>query len=330
MRILCAAVVLAIAGGTALADPVKLTGWNIADLHYESGVKVPGRDFSLPRDDEDYAVIKEIGQSGPVAADIVALQEVNGPKAIARVFDLANFEAPCVEERYEEDLGKTGLAAAKADRIYTAILIRKGVFDKFECLSAPELSVIDRNPVARGRQTRGAAVVRLVKDGNELFVLSVHMKSGCNNRRLDKIELEGEDEPSSKRYYDCLTLSHNIDALELWIDRMQRSGKAVVVAGDFNRRFNREIGGAAGTDLDHFWVDIDDGEPQGLDLARLPSTQHSKACWPGGFTEPIDFIVFNSRAAPAIQGASYVKTGFEAYAERYIDLPEDIVSDPAG
>lgn len=331
MRFLFAAITLAtIVGGPAFAQPVALTAWNIADLHFESGVRIPGRAFSLPRDDEDFAVLKDVGQSPAVAADIFALQEVNGPKAIARVFDLAAFEPPCVEERYEEDLGKTGIAAEKADRIYTAILVRRGIFDTAECLYAPELSVIDRNPDARGRQTRGGAVARLVRNGKELFVLSVHMKSGCNNRRLDVIMWPGEDATARKQYYDCLTLSHHIDALESWVDRMERAGKALVVAGDFNRRFNREIDGTAGSDLDHFWADIDDGEPQGLDLTRLPATQHTTACWPGGFTEPIDFIVFNSRAAPAIDVASYVKSGFEGYADRYIPLPGTVVADAAG
>lgn len=329
------AVTLATGLFSALAFPagaqsVNLTIWNLGNLHYETGVGTPGRPFALPRSDEDYNVLKQVAASAPVTADIYSLQEVNGPKAIARVFDLSEFEPPCVEERYDEDLAKTGAAAEKADRIYTAVLVRKGVFDRAECLQFPELSVIDRNPDGRGRQVRGGAAMRLIKDGRELTLLSVHMKSGCNNRNLQDIPIGSGSPADMEKFYACWTLRHHVNALEQWIDRFERGGKAFVIAGDFNRRFNRRIGDAAETDRDHFWAELDDHDPSSLDLEHVPREKDGTACWTGSFTEPIDFIAFNERAAPAIQAGTYVKSGFTQYEDVYKDLDESTVSDGAG
>ena len=48
--------------------------------------------------------------------------------------------------------------------------------------------------------------------------------------------------------------------------------------------------------------------------------------WTGSFTEPIDFIAFNERAAPAIQAGTYVKSGFTQYEDVYKDLDESTVT----
>ena len=83
-------------------------------------------------------------------------------------------------------------------------------------------------------------------------------------------------------------------------------------------------------DRDHFWAELDDHDPSSLDLERVPREKDSTACWTGSFTEPIDFIAFNERAAPAIQAGTYVKSGFTQYEDVYKDLDESTVSDGAG
>jgi hypothetical protein len=78
----------------------------------------------------------------------------------------------------------------------------------------------------------------------------------------------------------------------------------------------------AETDRDHFWAELDDHDPSSLDLERVPREKDGTACWTGSFTEPIDFIAFNERAAPAIQAGTYVKSGFTQYEDVYKDLDE--------
>jgi hypothetical protein len=51
------------------------------------------------------------------------------------------------------------------------------------------------------------------------------------------------------------------------------------VPGDFNRAFDVHGQG------DHLWQEIDDGDPAGLDLWRLPFRQESE-CWRGAGSRP--------------------------------------------
>jgi hypothetical protein len=69
------------------------------------------------------------------------------------------------------------------------------------------------------------------------------------------------------------------------------------ILGDWNRRIDR-----FGQD-DHLWRDIDDGDPPGLDLRRLPLNRKAE-CSPS-FPQPIDFLVFDARAWQMADEASF-------------------------
>jgi hypothetical protein len=82
------------------------------------------------------------------------------------------------------------------------------------------------------------------------------------------------------------------------MDRRSRTGTgAVVILGDFNRRIDR-----FGRD-DHLRGEIDDGDPSGLDLWRLPFNRESD-CNPG-FPQPIGFLAVDDRAWQWVDEDSY-------------------------
>jgi TIR domain len=76
-----------------------------------------------------------------------------------------------------------------------------------------------------------------------------------------------------------------------------------VILGDFNRRFDR-FG-----QNDHFWREIDDDDPRGLDLRRLP-LGHEAECNPN-FPQPIDFLVFDDRAWRLLEEASFQEVTYD-------------------
>ena len=167
--------------------------------------------------------------------------------------------------------------------------MRRGVFDAVSKRDVPSLGVIHS---ADGRPVRWGTELLLEKDGQLLRVLSVHLKSGCHGGSL-----ENTTNP------DCLTLAAQRAPLEAWIDEAQQLVPFVIL-GDFNRRFVR-----FGQD-DHFWREIDDGDPSGLDLRRLPFGREAE-CHPS-FPEPIDFVVFDDRAWQMVDEASFREITYDA------------------
>jgi hypothetical protein len=118
--------------------------------------------------------------------------------------------------------------------------------------------------------------------------LSVHLKSGCHGGSL---------EPPSRD--NCITLAAQRAPLEAWIDAAALGQVPFVILGDWNRRFDVH------QERDHIWQAIDDGEPAGLDLWRLPFKRDSQCEF--GFTDPIDFLLFDDRVWPLVDEASFAE-----------------------
>ena len=76
-----------------------------------------------------------------------------------------------------------------------------------------------------------------------------------------------------------------------------------VIVGDWNRRM--DVHGQS----DHIWGEIDDGDPIGLDLWRVPFNRDSGCN--AGFTEPIDFIVFDDRAWGLVDETSFAEIVYD-------------------
>jgi len=158
----------------------------------------------LARSREDIAALKRHART--LNADVVALQEVDGPDAARLVFPDYQF---CFSGRIA--VQNNGFA------------IRRGL--PFVC--APDLADLSMNDDVR----RGVELRLFPNTPQELRLLSVHLKSGCARDPLDSTR------PS------CGVLAHQVPALERWIDAQAAEHKPFAVLGDFNRDLRREPSG---------------------------------------------------------------------------------------
>ena len=84
MRLLATATIAILLSASAAAKTILVATWNIEHLRAESGIG------SFPRTDRDYQALADI--VAELNADIIALQEVDGPEAAARVFDPSEYD----------------------------------------------------------------------------------------------------------------------------------------------------------------------------------------------------------------------------------------------
>jgi endonuclease/exonuclease/phosphatase family metal-dependent hydrolase len=155
----------------------------------------------LARSNEDIAALRRYARE--LDADVIALQEVDGPDAARLVFPQHEF---CFSGRIS--VQNNGFA------------IRRGL--PFAC--GPELRDISLADDVR----RGVELRVFPGTDQELRLLSVHLKSGCSRDPLDSAR------PG------CNQLASQVPALEGWIDAQAREHKAFAVMGDFNRDLRRE------------------------------------------------------------------------------------------
>jgi len=155
----------------------------------------------LARSGEDIAALRREAQV--LDADVVALQEVDGPDAARLLFPEYEF---CFSGRIA--VQNNGFA------------IRHGL--PFAC--GPDLTDISLGDDVR----RGVELRLFPATAKEIRLLSVHLKSGCSRDPLD----------SSRR--GCPELARQVPALERWIDTQARERRAFAVLGDFNRDLRRE------------------------------------------------------------------------------------------
>lgn len=186
--------------------PLRLATWNVEWLTERDSPA------GAPRSDADYARLAAYADR--LDADVVALQEVDGPAAAARVFDPARY---AFYFEPGDNLQRTGFA------------VRRGI---------PVTDDPDYVALRTGNdRLRAGAVITVDVAGRPLRLMSVHLKSGCFDRPLDH-----ESDA-------CQKLRPQIPLLEAWIDAASASDTAFVVLGDWNRRLNTP-GDAVWTALD--------------------------------------------------------------------------------
>jgi hypothetical protein len=160
----------------------------------------------LVRSGEDITALRKHAKL--LNADVISLQEVDGPAAAQLVFPGYEF---CFSGRVA--VQNNGFA------------IRRGL--PFRCAA----DVVD---LSLGDDVRRGVELRLFPDTpRELALLSVHLKSGCARDPLDSTK------PS------CGELARQLPALENWIDARAAEHKPFAVLGDFNRDLRREPPGAS-------------------------------------------------------------------------------------
>ena len=267
----------------ANADRLRIATWNLNNLH--SAIDEPLRTGAPARSEHDFAVLADYARR--LDADIVALQEVSGPHAIARVFSPPEYEVHLSGSYYADRSRQR-----PTDRIYTAFAIRRDRVDLISVQDMPALAV----ELGDGYRTRHGLELVVNWLGAPLHLLAVHLKSGCFAGALQ-----------NPRSTACRILSAQVPSLERWIDQRVAQDQALVVLGDFNRAFDVHGG------RDHFWRDIDDREPAGLDLWRLPFATQS-SCWlgtPRHHPDPIDFMVFDQRAWRWVDRESFAQIDYD-------------------
>ncbi len=186
----------------ARAADLKIATWNMEWLT----ARLAG-DPALPEDVRpkgmaDVAVLR--GYAQLLDADVVALQEVDGPGIAAAVFPPDRYELYFTDDSVVQRVG---------------VAVRRGI----PVHRNPDLAGLDLYPDARYRLRSGADLTLDLPAG-PMRVLAVHLKTGCQRDRLD----------SSSRP-QCATLRGQVPVLAGWIAQRRREGVPFIVLGDFNR-----------------------------------------------------------------------------------------------
>ncbi len=190
----------------ARAAEIKLATWNIAWLTLK-----PAGHADLPRDlrvrsDSDFALLRAYADR--LAADVVALQEVDGEEAAARVFDPRRHSFHLTDE---DDIQRPGFAVRRPLRL----------------IPHPDLAALDLRAGARRSLRRGADVTVEMPGGQRMRLLSVHLNAGC---REDPLQGGPRDE--------CGALARQTDILARWIAARRAEGIPFAILGDLNRRLS--------------------------------------------------------------------------------------------
>lgn len=208
----------------------------------------PGKPKPPERSAADFAALSQTAQAlrDDLQADLVGLQEVDGPDAARQVFG-KGWRLDCFVQRAHPQ--KTGFA------------IRDGT--PYRCNG--DLSALDVDG-----QSRAAADITLYPGtSRQVRVLSVHLKSGCFDGRMDRA------------FNPCSKLQAQAPIIEQWIDARVREGVDFAIVGDFNRHLAKDARYPAGPDenapvnLMQAWSD---DAPKGAILLRATEGQRYEPC----------------------------------------------------
>jgi endonuclease/exonuclease/phosphatase family metal-dependent hydrolase len=166
----------------------------------------------LARSHEDIATLRRYAHG--LDADVIALQEVDGPEAARLVFPDHDF---CFSGRVS--VQNNGFA------------IRRGI---------PHACGADLTTLALADDVRRGVELELFPGtSRSMRLLSVHLKSGCARDPLDSAR------------GNCVELRRQVPFLEQWIDARATAQEPFAVLGDFNRDLQHEPAGIAlWSDLD--------------------------------------------------------------------------------
>ncbi len=200
MRLIILILLLAI---PARAAELKVATWNLEWLTLRPAGDPALPDNVVPKTAEDRAMLRRYALA--LDADVVALQEVDGPEAAAAVFPPDQYRIIMTGDAVTQRVG---------------FAIRRTLTGTRN----PDLVALDvYGPAARHRLRSGADIT-LDWPGGRLRLLAVHLKTGCNRDRLTSVRPE------------CAALRQQIAPLQGWIAQRRAEGVPFVILGDFNRR----------------------------------------------------------------------------------------------
>lgn len=237
---------------TPMAAPsgtLKLATWNIEWLHSEPG------QGKKPRTEADYELLRRYAKA--LDADVIAVQEIDGHKAIERVFDRADYSYHFETRASDQRVG---------------LLVKKGLKVKRH----PDLKALQ---VGSPRLRMGVDLT-VTQGALSTRVLAVHLKSGCWGSPFQGPLRPGE------RADACEALKAQTPVLKAWADARRQERVPFVLMGDFNRRLASD---------DDLWRGIQ-ADPKRPDL-KAPTTSERSRCWGGKYPEYIDHIALSAQAA---------------------------------
>jgi len=197
----------------AIAAELKIATWNLEWLTLRSaGDRALPRNVT-PKDAESRAVLRRYAEE--LAADVVAMQEVDGPEAAITVFPAPRYVLHFARDRIVQRVG----FAVRAGLRFTA---------------NPDLATLNVTPGAPN-PLRAGADITIETPGGRLRLLNVHLKTGCREDRMER---------SSRQQCDQLRLQ--LVALQGWIAQRRQEGVPFVLLGDFNRWMDAREGFYAG------------------------------------------------------------------------------------
>jgi len=251
----------------AASSTLRIASWNIENLVADNGRGC------RPRSDRDFYRVRAVIDQ--VDADIWLLKEIEGEAALARIFDpvewVFHIESRPVGSEYPACRGRDD--GSRLAMQATATVVRRGI--AHDCLD--DLVELD---VFGNERMRWGTLIQL-REGADLKVLNLHLKSGCF---------------SGMRSQACGELFAQLNVLARWIGQRVMAGTPVIIGGDFNRRMNIET--------DVFWALLNADN----DLSIAGAGQRARCIQ--RYPQFIDFIVFSPDALSRMVAGSFHETTF--------------------
>jgi endonuclease/exonuclease/phosphatase family metal-dependent hydrolase len=185
------------------AADLKLATWNLEWLTDRGAGDARLPSDAHPKQPEDFDLLRRY--AAELDADVIAIQEVDGPVVAARVFPAENYSIHMTRDHVVQRVG---------------LVVRRGIRYSVN----PDVTGLDVDP---GRQLRSGADITLDLAHGPLRVLAVHLKTGCFDERLTRTT-----------HRTCAELSAQIPPLQDWIAARTAEGVPFAILGDFNRHMD--------------------------------------------------------------------------------------------
>lgn len=236
----------------------RFVTWNIEHLAENNG------EGCVARNDEDYAKLRSFAST--MDADVVALQEVESVKAVARVFPESEWDI-VLSSRPDSETYECWGNGRPSTQQKVAIVIRKGI--EFETLE-------DFSELAIGNPgLRYGVVIRLTGIPEPIDVLAIHLKSGCFVNDYSASDRDA-----------CETFERQVPVLDKWVEEKVKEEIPFVILGDFNHRIT--------TPDNRFWEDLEDMD--GNQISIRNNMENVRGCHPR-YPDPIDHILTGPKSS---------------------------------